>query len=943
MKNRRRRQFVFFGLLCLPLLLRGQDLPHKEWINYGNSNNLLYSFDSELPGYNLADQNDLFLASNRRGEMIFYVTNGDTVKDHTGQPMPHGCLDSIFSLISYNNQGNVITNVLLALRSPADTDIYFLIINDFIPNGFSKPTQGLATVQVDMRLNGGRGDVVPQTFTSFHPYSTYSDGRYRPVIPVPMPGGGYWLAFEGTYPVMVFPLTGAGVGKPVVSDIKTSESYSALAFSQDGRFAVSTLAIHGDSSCIYGYNFDLNTGKFSDERLLAQSSLRQRFLYPDDMFWHLRSTGPHYGRIAFSPNDSLFYVAIRSPYGALKGTWDGLVQFERFAPDISKTAVMLPVRLPDVLWDRNFKQLSFHFLLDIKTGPNGKMYFTHGPDQNRDTWMGMIWYPNRKGAACKVLSGVHITDTGRLSYPYSFPQSLYSGFPEFRIEESCKGYLFRNLSDSIFTSFTWVFGDGDTLQTNSRATVRHIFRQGGKFLVKMLASTDYGYSAWYSDSLEVNITLSAAATLQGSRYACQWAAVSFNDTICYQASLSPQARPWHWDYGDGATDTLHHPAHTYTSPGSYTVKFVADNGFEKYVIVVDTIEVRKATKPRFIVFPLQGCTPLQVSVADSSEGAGHTRVVDFGTGATDTSAHARVIYDTPGRYRLKFSIQDSSGCVIEDSAFVEVRQGAVRPDMMGVSLTSDARAKICYMLPPGIDARLYRSESHGLPRSIAVLRDSGCYTDSTIAGNSRTYTYTLLSTDSCGSVSDSSLRAKTILLTTDRDENNWCSLRWTPYEDWQQGVLEYRIEKAGSANPFRTIAVVNSSVHQYTDHDFRSDSAQQFCYRIRAIERGGHAWQSLSNTVCEDMETEIWIPNSFSPNGDFLNDSFSPVWIGVDRMEMVIYDRWGNRIFHSEDKDKLWDGAYRGRIVSSGVYLYKISISGSSGTKFYTGNITVIY
>jgi gliding motility-associated-like protein len=70
----------------------------------------------------------------------------------------------------------------------------------------------------------------------------------------------------------------------------------------------------------------------------------------------------------------------------------------------------------------------------------------------------------------------------------------------------------------------------------------------------------------------------------------------------------------------------------------------------------------------------------------------------------------------------------------------------------------------------------------------------------------------------------------------------------------------------------------------------------------------------------------IWIPNSFSPNNDGKNDFFFGKGFGFTNYELSIYDRWGEKIFESNDPEIGWDGTCKGVESAIDVYVYVISI-----------------
>lgn len=73
----------------------------------------------------------------------------------------------------------------------------------------------------------------------------------------------------------------------------------------------------------------------------------------------------------------------------------------------------------------------------------------------------------------------------------------------------------------------------------------------------------------------------------------------------------------------------------------------------------------------------------------------------------------------------------------------------------------------------------------------------------------------------------------------------------------------------------------------------------------------------------------FYVPNSFTPNGDGINDVFQPVFTGISSYKIEIYNRWGDVIFASEDPHEPWLGNVDGgeHFAEDGVYLYHIVVS----------------
>lgn len=77
-----------------------------------------------------------------------------------------------------------------------------------------------------------------------------------------------------------------------------------------------------------------------------------------------------------------------------------------------------------------------------------------------------------------------------------------------------------------------------------------------------------------------------------------------------------------------------------------------------------------------------------------------------------------------------------------------------------------------------------------------------------------------------------------------------------------------------------------------------------------------------------DNEFTIWIPNSFSPDGDEFNNVFEPIISNVDGQayDFFIFDRSGQLVFESHGLNQGWDGTFNGGYANTGVYVWKIRL-----------------
>lgn len=85
---------------------------------------------------------------------------------------------------------------------------------------------------------------------------------------------------------------------------------------------------------------------------------------------------------------------------------------------------------------------------------------------------------------------------------------------------------------------------------------------------------------------------------------------------------------------------------------------------------------------------------------------------------------------------------------------------------------------------------------------------------------------------------------------------------------------------------------------------------------------------NCKDTITKVLEIKeeflLYIPNAFTPNGDGENDVFRPKGSGIKTYSLIIYDRWGQQIFATNEINKGWDGTFKGKDCQNGVYVYTI-------------------
>ncbi|MBX2973881.1 MAG: gliding motility-associated C-terminal domain-containing protein, partial [Flavobacteriales bacterium] len=92
---------------------------------------------------------------------------------------------------------------------------------------------------------------------------------------------------------------------------------------------------------------------------------------------------------------------------------------------------------------------------------------------------------------------------------------------------------------------------------------------------------------------------------------------------------------------------------------------------------------------------------------------------------------------------------------------------------------------------------------------------------------------------------------------------------------------------------------------------------------------------------CE--EPDIFVPNTFTPNGDGQNDVLYVRGNNIASLEFMVFDRWGEKVFESDRLDRGWDGTYESKPVDPAVFVYHLTAYCVDGQRYFTkGNVTVV-
>lgn len=135
-----------------------------------------------------------------------------------------------------------------------------------------------------------------------------------------------------------------------------------------------------------------------------------------------------------------------------------------------------------------------------------------------------------------------------------------------------------------------------------------------------------------------------------------------------------------------------------------------------------------------------------------------------------------------------------------------------------------------------------------------------------------------------------------------------------------------------------TTSTDNDPFHQYAPWDTGT-----YCIRLM-VSNHGICFDTATHCVRVFLQPTVYIPNSFTPNLDGHNTFFTIYGRGFTRMEMYIFNRWGQQIFFTNSQASGWNGNSQSgsERLPEGVYAYRIYVEYLDDYWVYTGHVNLL-
>ena len=474
-----------------------------------------------------------------------------------------------------------------------------------------------------------------------------------------------------------------------------------------------------------------------------------------------------------------------------------------------------------------------------------------------------------------------------------------------------------SVSNDQMVKYVWNFGDGTG---SSLLNPTHSYQQAGSYKTSLIVTTQRGCVDTIVNPQPVKVNRSPQISISGSAGECVATVFNFSGIV---SNPDTSTVSWKWDFANGNVSALQKPeSQSYSKAGNYTIKAIgySSNGCN------DT------TTQSIEVFPLP-----KLSVAGDT-------VVCLGSSQTLKVSGAETYQWSPAKYlscincatpvsrpdsAVTYFVKGTSakGCVAVDSIAVSVK--------FPFTLSVKKADTLCL----GRSVQLNASGADQYSWFPATGLNHSNISSPVASPNSSTI-YQVIGTDSKGCFRDTAYvpvkvyPMPTVNAGEDKTINVGQQIQITPTVSNDVTNISWTPSTAIVSQDKGAITVAPKESIEYTIEV----SNEGHC---RAMDR-------ISVFVlCNNAN--VFVPNTFSPNGDGANDIFYPRGSGVFKiLNLKVFNRWGQIVYdrsniNANDPTVGWDGTYKGNVLSPDVFVYVLQVVCENNSILtFKGNIALL-
>ncbi len=489
-------------------------------------------------------------------------------------------------------------------------------------------------------------------------------------------------------------------------------------------------------------------------------------------------------------------------------------------------------------------------------------------------------------------------------------------------------------------SFNWNFGVNATPSSATTLSVTNVtYNTPGVYPVTFTVSEN-GCTATVTKTIEVWQSPNASLGTFPS-VGCDPVVVTFSNT-----STAGTPMTYLWQFSDGTTSTAQNPTHVFTPPGVY--------GFSLNVSTnqncIDTSKILAVNSITVITTPIADFSYVSssgmcfnsnnFSFTNTSQLLGPNGALTWNFGSNASTQFStnqvvpNVVYSAPGLYPVTLIISENS-CSDTATKTIEIYQNPI--------------ASIVPVSPLGCDPMSVEFTNTSTSASpLTYIWNFSDGTTSTAASPTHiftppgiyTYTLTVITTNKC---IDTSQVVSVSSITVNP----------SPVANFVASPLVASIFEPDIF--FFNTSGTSDIISWYYDFADGTGSTEINPSHTYGAWADYYVTQTVTNSYnCPNTvgllirilpEFRFWIPNAFTPgNKDNLNDVFKPIVIGVENYTFMIFNRWGEMIYKTNDTEAGWNGSFKGAASPMDVYVWKCEFRNivSKENESRVGHVTLV-
>ncbi|MCY7421448.1 MAG: PKD domain-containing protein [Chitinophagaceae bacterium] len=553
--------------------------------------------------------------------------------------------------------------------------------------------------------------------------------------------------------------------------------------------------------------------------------------------------------------------------------------------------------------------------------------------------------------------------------------------------------------------YIWDYNDGTTVFSTLTKTT-HVYSSPGDYIPKIILEDNSGCRVPVVGKDTIRVKIIETNIVSPGAVICDSGMVAFKDS-----SISNDTyKSFTWNFGDGQTSTVRNVSHHYTQPGIYSIQLITKTsaGCADTAVVLNHVKI--VNSPSFkIIGDTSSCIPGTLTFTGGLQRPDTSTLTwkwNLGNGqVSEVQNPPAQTYPTAGKFPVTAMVTNYDGCRDSSIRYVDIHPLPVvdaGPDSTicrATSLTLQATGALQYTwnFEPTLNCL-----NCDMPVAKPLTNTTYLVTGKTAFGCVATDTVRINVTQPFKitvNAGDTLCAGESITLgATGGEKYNWTPSIWLSNAGTANPVarpdssLTYQV--IGSTNnncfvdtgyvtvkvyPMPQLSILGSDeviVNVGNSYQLQTKNSPDItnwkwlpstflscndCPNPKITPKesrvysviGSNAGRCVArdevriNLVCNN--SNVFIPNTFSPNNDGSNDRFYPRGTGVFGIKsMKIFNRWGQIVFENNsftpnDASAGWDGKLKGLDLSSDVYVYLMDVVCENSAVFpIKGNITLI-